>query len=781
MRAHSYFKFAWRFLLIALTYAAGSVVQAQVEFYYPTTFTLADWQPVRAPQQNSPVNRSGGNATVFSAQYSGFSAAEEAAMDHALNLLGQLIFNTYPITLEVFSSALGGGVLASTSPVMVSGFTGAPQPNTGYSIAFANNQIDCDLDPTQSDMIIRLDNTISWYTGTDQNPGPGEYDMVTLFLHEMLVGLGLLSSGQYDNGVAPNECLGTAGTGCLNSNPFAYDRFIQTGIGLPITFITNYSAGLGSAFIGDDLFWNGANGVAALGSTPKLSAVNPFIAGGNLSNLDEATFPAGSANSIFTPIFNVGEAQHTIGAVVLGMLEDIGWNVPSAPIAHFTVRNRWVTNKSLSFSDCSAKAVSWEWDFNNDALIDDVSQFPSYTYTAAGTYPVTLTINGNPAYSVTYFVEISDPPVIPYYNDFESAGDDGFFPSDLTCSKWEKGDPGTFFFNTWGTTSGTDAWVTNLNSTHSNNTSYYLETPPTTFVGAVGDYFLRFNYKWAAAPGSGVNVHVSTDGGNSWNVLGGLQGVDPNADANWYNTASIAALDNEPGWVQPTFSNVTYPVSYRINAVAGFSDVRFRINFGTGAGFAQDGFMVDDFEIQGAVLPGAALHLKAEPRGRAVDLVWETTDERAMRRFVVERSADGDSFMPIGEQAASGLPDQGAQYSFTDLQAGLGRQYYRIRSLSPSGAESTSMVVSVDLDERPFAALFSALTPAGQPTLEIRQAGARRAVFRLQDLAGREVYQQSLEFDGVLRTTLPLGHLAKGLYLYSVKTEQGILSGRWIK
>jgi PKD repeat protein len=50
---------------------------------------------------------------------------------------------------------------------------------------------------------------------------------------------------------------------------------------------------------------------------------------------------------------------------------------------------------TVSFLDTSTGPVdSWEWDFDNDSVIDSTEQNPTYTYTAAGTYTVTLTISG---------------------------------------------------------------------------------------------------------------------------------------------------------------------------------------------------------------------------------------------------------------------------------------------------------------------------------------------------------------------------------------------------
>jgi PKD repeat protein len=56
-----------------------------------------------------------------------------------------------------------------------------------------------------------------------------------------------------------------------------------------------------------------------------------------------------------------------------------------------------LTGSSVQFTDLSANSpTSWQWDFNNDGIIDSTMQNPSYTYTTAGTYTVNLTVS-NPA------------------------------------------------------------------------------------------------------------------------------------------------------------------------------------------------------------------------------------------------------------------------------------------------------------------------------------------------------------------------------------------------
>ena len=56
-----------------------------------------------------------------------------------------------------------------------------------------------------------------------------------------------------------------------------------------------------------------------------------------------------------------------------------------------------LTGSSVQFTGLSANSpTSWQWDLNNDGIIDSTMQNPNYTYTTAGTYTVNLTVS-NPA------------------------------------------------------------------------------------------------------------------------------------------------------------------------------------------------------------------------------------------------------------------------------------------------------------------------------------------------------------------------------------------------
>jgi len=70
--------------------------------------------------------------------------------------------------------------------------------------------------------------------------------------------------------------------------------------------------------------------------------------------------------------------------------------LPGAPVANFTATPTSGTAPlTVNFKDQSTGTVSsYSWDFNNDGNIDSTEQSPSYTYAAAGSYTVNLTITG---------------------------------------------------------------------------------------------------------------------------------------------------------------------------------------------------------------------------------------------------------------------------------------------------------------------------------------------------------------------------------------------------
>lgn len=87
---------------------------------------------------------------------------------------------------------------------------------------------------------------------------------------------------------------------------------------------------------------------------------------------------------------------------------------PSNPVASFTNTNV-CTGTPTAFTDTSTPAgsiTSWSWDFDGDGIADATAQNPSYTFPAAGTYPVTLISTMGPC-NATITQNVTVNPIVP--------------------------------------------------------------------------------------------------------------------------------------------------------------------------------------------------------------------------------------------------------------------------------------------------------------------------------------------------------------------------------
>ncbi len=86
------------------------------------------------------------------------------------------------------------------------------------------------------------------------------------------------------------------------------------------------------------------------------------------------------------------------------------------PACDFTAAPRTGTAAlRVQFTDLSTGDIeSWAWDFDNDGVTDSTQQNPSYTYTIAGTYTVSMTATG-PGGTCTEtkdaYITVQEPPM----------------------------------------------------------------------------------------------------------------------------------------------------------------------------------------------------------------------------------------------------------------------------------------------------------------------------------------------------------------------------------
>ena len=231
-----------------------------------------------------------------------------------------------PVTINVdatWGRSSSWGILGSARPTnFYSGFSGAPDPSLWYTSALANSLAGKDLDKANPEMIIQVNSGASWNTRGDGSPSNNEYDLESVFLHEIAHGLGFLSNDSYDSfyGVASLD------------QPTPYDAYAQTADGRRLADLPSPSLELGQALT-TSLVWAGPFGIAANnGVKPKLYTPSRYESGSSTSHLDEATFSKTGLDSVMTPNLDPGEIFKEPGPLLLAMMEDMR-NKPPAGIA----------------------------------------------------------------------------------------------------------------------------------------------------------------------------------------------------------------------------------------------------------------------------------------------------------------------------------------------------------------------------------------------------------------------------------------------------------------
>jgi hypothetical protein len=257
----------------------------------------------------------------FEVTYNNFPAWAESEMQAAVNVWAANFQSSVPIKVEAtWGRSQVYGLLGSARPGnYFNNFVNSPDATLWYPSALANALAGRDLDKNNPEMVIQVNSAAPWDMRNDGKPSSSEYDLQSVFIHEIGHGLGFLSTDSYDT---------FFGYGSIDQ-PTPFDAYLQLEDGRRLSDLPSPSIELGKALT-STLVWSGAKGVAANGGIkPKIYAPSRYQSGSSVSHLDEATFASTGINSVMTPSLDAGEVFREPGPLLLAMMDDMRIKPPA--------------------------------------------------------------------------------------------------------------------------------------------------------------------------------------------------------------------------------------------------------------------------------------------------------------------------------------------------------------------------------------------------------------------------------------------------------------------
>jgi len=287
-------------------------------------YTYAGTTPTLSSVAKTAPAKNLESTSKFNVKYNNFPDWAKKEVQAAIDVWSANFKSTTPITVDAsWGRSSSWGVLGSARPgSFFSAFSGAPDPSLWYSSAAANALAGKDLDKANPEIIIQVNSSATWNTRGDGVPTSSEYDLESVFIHELGHGLGFLSNDAYDP---------FFGLGSLDQ-PTPFDAYLQTADGRRLADLPTPSRELGTALT-TSLVWSGPLGIKANGGIkPKMYTPSRYQSGSSTSHLDEDTFSKSGLDSVMTPSLDPGEVFRQPGPLQLAMMEDMR-NKPPAGIA----------------------------------------------------------------------------------------------------------------------------------------------------------------------------------------------------------------------------------------------------------------------------------------------------------------------------------------------------------------------------------------------------------------------------------------------------------------
>jgi hypothetical protein len=289
---------------------------------------------------------------------------------------------------------------------------------------------------------------------------------------------------------------------------------------------------------------------------------------------------------------------------------------------------------------------------------------------------------------------------------------------------------------------------------------------------------------------------LSMGGGVVWDYAGDnsvyahrLAAIVPISGASYPDPTGrcrVMAAANLPVWATHNLNDPTVPSWYTIDYVNGINNAvppptpRAKMSIFNASGhdawsktydpnWVDSGMNVYQWMLlnqrNASVLPVRLSSYRAYPLGESdISISWTTSFENNNRYFILERSADAQSFSTLDTIPGFNQPS-GHAYSYTDKSAFPGTDYYRLSQVDMDGRRDYFSILSVNLTEMPNT--FRVNPNPAKNTLQLEfshpEMGSLKLV--LSDALGRIVKNWNFQKqDRIWRQSIDISTLPQGAY-----------------
>lgn len=377
---------------------------------------------------------------------------------------------------------------------------------------------------------------------------------------------------------------------------------------------------------------------------------------------------------------------------------------------------------TVHFTDLSTSApdpiISWDWDFDFDGTIDSHEQNPSWTYTDAGSYTVSLTVSdGTNVMTETKYDYITvNSGVFVWEGEGNGANYSGTFIKDYLTSLGYTvvyssaadlpsnlaGYDAVFLsFGNYGSggstyTEFTDAMATTVIDYLQNGGNVYLEGGDAFgFNQSSNTTLLNLFGLASAADGASGNTPVTNLQGQTGTLTEGMLFTSSTQPNNTWIDIYTPNGNGTVSFIESTVGNVgvqgsgsnsqkTMCFSY---ALAKLTDATFPST--------RENLIDKILEFFDVVVPVELISFNATVDNDVVNLSWETATELNNQGFEVQKRYEHTGYISVGFVEGHGTTTEKQNYSFQERNLQEGKIFYRLRQIDFDGTFDYSNEIEV--------------------------------------------------------------------------------------